>query len=190
VTLGCTLISGFIAGSFFVYLSGSQQIFEMQYGLKEEFPYIFAGLSVAIGLAVFSNAKLVIRLGMERLITYALIGFCAVSLLYVILYFSSPNPSIYVLLTFMSMQFLCIGFLFGNLRALAMQPVGHIAGIAAALTGFASTIMAVPISTFIGRFIDKTALPVFIGFTVCSGLSLLILFYLKHKNPEGLNKEV
>ncbi|MEP2935437.1 MAG: multidrug effflux MFS transporter [Gilvibacter sp.] len=188
VTIGCTLISGLIAGSFFVYLSGSQQIFEMQYGLKEEFPYIFAGLSTAIGLAVFSNAKLVLKLGMERLITMALIGFCAVSLVYALVFFNSENPSIYVLLGFMSLQFLCIGFLFGNLRALAMQPVGHIAGIAAALTGFASTIMAVPISTFIGRYIDQTALPVFVGFTVCSGLSLIILFYLKFKFPEGLSK--
>jgi DHA1 family bicyclomycin/chloramphenicol resistance-like MFS transporter len=36
---------------------------------------------------------------------------------------------------------------------MAMEPVGHIAGIAAAVTGFISTIMAVPISIFIGRFI-------------------------------------
>lgn len=188
VTLGCTLISGLMAGSFFVYLSGSQQIFELQYGLKEEFPYIFAGLSTAIGLAVFTNAKLVLKLGMERLITMALIGFCAVSLVYVILFFASDNPNIYVLLVFMSLQFLCIGFLFGNVRALAMEPVGHIAGIAAALTGFASTIMAVPISTFIGRYIDQTALPVFIGFSVCSGLSLAIMFYLKSQFPGGLSK--
>jgi len=67
--------------------------------------------------------------------------------------------------------------------------VGHIAGIAAAITGFASTIMAVPISTFIGRYIDQTALPVFVGFSICSGLSLGILFYLKHKNPQGLHKD-
>jgi DHA1 family bicyclomycin/chloramphenicol resistance-like MFS transporter len=47
---------------------------------------------------------------------------------------------------------------------MAMEPVGHIAGIAAAVTGFISTIMAVPISIFIGRFISDTALPLFVGF--------------------------
>ncbi len=188
VTIGCTLISGFIAGSFFVYLSGSQQIFQDQYGLKEAFPYIFAGLSVAIGLAVFSNASLVIRYGMERIITTALIGFFIVSITYVIVFFNTANPSIEVFLGFTAIQFLCIGFLFGNVRALAMEPVGHIAGIAAALTGFLSTIMAVPISTFIGRFLDDTAMPMFIGFAVCSFLALLILFYLKRTNPEGLSK--
>lgn len=188
VTMGCTVISGLIAGSFFVYLSGSQQIFQDQYGLKEAFPYIFAGLSIAIGIAVFSNATLVLKFGMERLITLALIGFFGISFVYVILFLFSSNPSIEVLLIFMSLQFLCIGFLFGNLRALAMEPVGHIAGIAAAITGFISTIMAVPISTFIGRYIDNTALPVFIGFSACSFIALLILFYLKHKQPEGLSE--
>nr|QVU20849.1 major facilitator superfamily (MFS) multidrug efflux protein [uncultured bacterium] len=188
VTIGCTVISGLIAGSFFVYLSGSQQIFQEQYGLKEAFPYIFAGLSIAIGLAVFSNANMVLRFGMEKLVTVALSGFFAVSLAYVLVFMGSPNPPIAVLLGFMALQFLCIGFLFGNLRALAMEPVGHIAGIAAAITGFISTIMAVPISTFIGRYLDDTALPVFVGFSLCSLVALLILFYLKRKNPQGLSK--
>ena len=187
VTIGCTVISGLIAGSFFVYLSGSQQIFQNQYGLKEAFPYIFAGLSVAIGLAVFSNATLVLRFGMERLVTVALIGFFGVSFAYVLVFFNAANPPIAVLLIFMALQFLCIGFLFGNLRALAMEPVGHIAGIAAAITGFISTIMAVPISTFIGRYLNNTALPVFVGFSICSLFGLLILFYLKKKNPQGLS---
>lgn len=188
VTIGCTVISGLIAGAFFVYLSGSQQIFQTQYGLKDAFPYIFAGLSVAIGLAVFSNATMVLRFGMERLVTVALAAFFGVSIIYVMVFLGSPNPSITVLLIFMALQFLCIGFLFGNLRALAMEPVGHIAGIAAAITGFISTIMAVPISTFIGRYLQDTAMPVFVGFSLCSLLALLILYYLKRKNPQGLSK--
>jgi len=62
---------------------------------------------------------------------------------------------------------------------MAMEPVGHIAGIAAAVTGFISTIMAVPISIFIGRFIADTALPLFIGFSICAALSIGLIVYLK-----------
>ena len=62
-----------------------------------------------------------------------------------------------------------------------MEPVGHIAGIASAITGFISTIMAVPISIFIGRYISGTALPLFVGFSICGGISLLLLFYLKRE---------
>lgn len=180
-TIGYTVISGFITGSFMVYLSSSQQIFENQYQLKNEFPLIFAGLAIAIGAAVFSNGVLVIKYGMEKLITVALLSFFIVSAIYVGLFFNDANPAVGVLILFFGLQFFSIGFLFGNVRAMAMEPVGHIAGTAAAVTGCISTIMAVPISIFIGRFITTTALPLFIGFSICSALALTLLFYLKNK---------
>jgi len=181
-TIGYTVISGFVTGSFMVYLSASQQIFHTQYGLKEEFPFIFAGLAISIGLATFLNGTLVIRFGMEKIINISIFSFFGVSLLYLILFYNTENPSVIVLLTFFAMQFFSIGFLFGNLRAMAMQPIGHIAGIGAAITGFLSTMMAVPISIYIGKFVDQRALPLFIGFLVCSFLSILIIIYIRVDN--------
>jgi len=174
-TMGYTLISGLVFGSFMVYLSGAQQIFHQQYDLKEEFPLIFAGLSIAIGLAIFSNGHLVMRFGMKKMVTTALYGFFGVALLYVLLYYCQDNPGIEILMLFFGLQFFAIGFLFGNLRALAMQPMGHIAGMAAAITGFISTIMALPISTFIGTYIEDQVWPIFLGFTLCGAISLIIL---------------
>ena len=178
-TIGYTLISGFIVGSFMVYLSTSQQIFEQQYQLKDEFPYIFGLLAIAIGSAIFLNGTLVLRFGMERLITTSLLAYFGISLVYIVLFYDTPNPGVITLLIFFAMQFFAIGFLFGNLRAMAMEPIGHIAGIGAAITGFVSTIMAVPISTFIGRFVNDSTLPLFIGFLTCAIISLVILAYLK-----------
>ncbi len=178
-TMGYTLISGFVVGSFLVYLSASQEIFQNQYGLEAEFPYIFAGLAIAIGLAIFLNGTFVLRFGMEKMVTTSLFGFFTVSVLYLLFFFNVAQPDIFILLGFFAVQFFFIGFLFGNLRALAMQPVGHIAGIAAAITGLISTLMAVPISTFIGRFVLQGTLPLFIGFSVCSLVSLCILWYVK-----------
>ena len=174
-TMGYTLISGLVFGSFMVYLGGAQQIFHQQYDLKEEFPLIFAGLSIAIGLAIFSNGHLVMRFGMKKMVTTALYGFFGVALLYVLLYYGQDNPGIEILMLFFGLQFFAIGFLFGNLRALAMQPMGHIAGMAAAITGFISTIMALPISTFIGTYIEDQVWPIFLGFTICGAISLIIL---------------
>ncbi|GAB1309170.1 multidrug effflux MFS transporter [Urechidicola sp. KH5] len=177
-TIGYTLISGFITGSFMVYLSTSQQIFELQYGMLEEFPYIFAGLAFSVGLATFLNGSWVLKIGMRRLVNIAAFSYLGVSLLYILLYPSGANPPITILLTFFGLQFFSVGFLFGNLRSLAMQPVGHIAGIAAAITGFISTLMAVPISALIGMFVVDSVLPLFIGFSVFSFLTVLILWYL------------
>jgi len=86
----------------------------------------------------------------------AVIAYASVSVLYVILFYSGQNPSIGVLMLFLALQFFSVGFLFGNLRALAMEPLGNIAGIGAAINGFLSTVLAVPIANYIGSVITFT----------------------------------
>lgn len=174
-----TLISGLITGSFMVFLSTSQYIFQVQYGLIEEFPYIFGALAFSVGLATFTNGTLVLRFGMIKLVNIFTIVFALVSLIYVAIFFGEANPSLPVLVSFFAVQFFAIGFLFGNVRSLAMQPLGHIAGIGAAINGFVSTVMAVPIATYIGGFVDTTALPLFIGFSICGLLSVILLAYMR-----------
>ena len=174
-----TLVSGFITGSFMVYLSTSQQIFQEQYNLADMFPYIFASLAISVGLATFLNSRFVVKYGMIRIAYSAAIGYAVISILYVILFSSGKNPSIYVLLGFFALQFFAVGFLFGNLRALAMQPLGHIAGIGAAINGFISTVMAVPIANYIGGFVKTSVLPLFIGFSIFGILSLSVFIILK-----------
>jgi len=174
-----TFVSGFITGSFMVYLSTSQQIFQVQYNLAELFPYIFASLAVSVGLATYLNSILVVKYGMWRIAYIGTIAYAIISVLYVVMFWSGANPSIFVLISFLAMQFFAIGFLFGNLRALAMQPIGHIAGIGAAINGFISTVMAVPIANYIGSFVTDSVLPLFIGFSIFGILSLLIFLRLK-----------
>lgn len=179
-----TLVSGFITGSFMVYLSTSQQIFQEQYNLGDLFPYIFACTALAIGSATFLNSRLVLRFGSRKLGFIAITAYFFISLLYVICFSSGVNPSIYVLIAFFLVQFFTIGLIFGNLRALAMEPLGHIAGIGAAINGFVSTIMAVPIANFIGSFVKVSVLPLFIGFSVFGFLSILVFLYLDRRDAK------
>ncbi|GGI57646.1 multidrug effflux MFS transporter [Winogradskyella haliclonae] len=171
-----TILSGLITGSFMVYLSTSQRIFEQQYDMKDEFPLIFASLAIAVGLSTFMNSQLVVKYGMRRIVNVAMLSFVLISLVYIIMFASGNNPSIEVLIGFFALQFFSIGFIFGNLRALAMEPMGHIAGIGSALNGFISTVMAVPIADYIGKFVIDSVTPLFIGFLVC-GIISLVLFY-------------
>ena len=164
-----------------VFLSSSQHIFQTQYGFVDEFPYIFGALAFSVGIATFVNGTLVVRFGMRRLVNIFTIVFTLISISYVVIFYGELNPSVYVFVPFLAIQFFATGFLFGNVRSLAMQPLGHIAGIGAAINGFVSTVMAVPIATYIGGFIDTTALPLFIGFTICGILSILLLLVVKNK---------
>ena len=182
-----TLLSGFITGSFMVYLSTSQLIFEKQYDLAEEFPLIFASLAISVGLATFMNSQLVVRFGMKRIVHISMWSFIITSLIFILIFHSGNNPSIEILITFFAIQFFTIGFLFGNLRALAMEPLGHIAGIGSALNGFISTVMAVPIANYIGSFVEDTVTPLFIGFLVCGVISIT-LFYVNARKSSSVLK--
>ncbi len=178
-TIGYTFIGGLVVGAFLGYLSLSQQIFVQQYQLKEEFPYIFGLLAFSTGIAIFINGTLVLKYGMKNLVAIALCLYLTISSVYSILFYNTQNPDVVVLLSFFILQFFAFGLIFGNIQAMAMEPIGHIAGVGAAITGFISTTMAVSISTVIGRFVSGTVLPLFIGFMICGLLSLCILLYLR-----------
>ena len=180
-TLAFTIVSGLITGSFLVYLSASQHVFEDQYGLVEEFPYIFAGLAISIGLATFLNGTLVLKYGMRKLAFTALTFFSGFAILYVFLFWNSDNPSLIVLIGFLSVQFFCLGFVWGNLRSIAMEPIGHIAGIGAAITGFISTLLSIPIAAYVGSYVQETVLPMFIGLAICGLLSLGVFAIMRRQ---------
>jgi DHA1 family bicyclomycin/chloramphenicol resistance-like MFS transporter len=180
-TVTFTFTSGFITGAFLVYLSASQHVFEDQYGLVDSFPYIFAGLAGSVGLSTFLNGTLVMRFGMRRLALMAQTAFCAIALAYVLFFYGSPNPNVVVLVIFLFAQFFCLGFLWGNFRSIAMEPIGHIAGIGAAINGFVSTILAVPIANYIGSFVQDTVWPMFVGLAICGLISLGLMLMMRRK---------
>ena len=70
--------------------------------------------------------------------------------------------------------------MWGNFRSIAMEPIGHIAGIGAAINGFVSTLLSIPIATFIGEFVKDTVWPLFAGLAIC-GLCALTIFLLVNK---------
>ena len=179
-TVTYTLVSGLVTGAFLVYLSSAQYIFEDQYGMREAFPYIFAGLAISIGASTFTNGTMVMRFGMRNLSLAATVLFSLVALCYVLFFWNKPNPNVTVLITFLFLQFFCLGFMWGNFRSIAMEPIGHIAGIGAAINGFVSTLISVPIATFIGSFLKELALPLFLGLACC-GLSAAVLIFLSRR---------
>ncbi|MDN5215846.1 multidrug effflux MFS transporter [Fulvivirgaceae bacterium BMA12] len=174
-TIIYTLVSGLMEGAFILYLSTSRQIFQDQYHLLETFPYVFAAISFVLGVATFFNGSLVLRYGMRKLVVWALYLFCFSSLIYLFLFFRSGNPRLMILLLFLFLQFLSLGFIFGNLSALAMRPIGHIAGIGAAVFTVLSTVVAVPVALLIGPHIITSVVPLFAGFLCCGLCALLLL---------------
>jgi DHA1 family bicyclomycin/chloramphenicol resistance-like MFS transporter len=176
ITMGYTIAAGLIFGAFVGYLTSAQQIFQEQYGLGRLFPFYFAVLALAIGGASLCNARLVMRYGMRRLSFGALIvsSFSAVAF-FAAAYVAEGHPALWALMAYLLLSFFCMGILFGNFNALAMEPLGHIAGVAAAVIGAVTTFISLALGTWIGQSFDGTVLPLVGGF---AGLGFAALFVM------------
>lgn len=186
--IGYTVSIGLISGAFLGYLNSAQQIFQEHYTLGERFPFYFALIALSIGIASFLNARLVLSLGMRFLVRWSLIiilGLASVTLGIAIM--TSGQLPLWLIMVYLMLTFFCVGILFGNQNALAMEPLGHLTGIGAAIVGSLSTLISIPLGTLIGQSYNGTVVPLIIGIAVLSGLSLGVVHWIK-TNPEADNE--
>jgi DHA1 family bicyclomycin/chloramphenicol resistance-like MFS transporter len=170
-----TLSSGTIFGGFLAYISSSQTLFQDIYNTGELFPMYFAMLAFSIGLASFINGNLVMRLGMRKLCTWAMIGWLVFSsVLTTLCLVYDGIPPLRQFVSVMFCAFFCIGILFGNINARAMQPLGEMAGLGAAIIGSLSSIISVPAAIFVSSFIDSSITPVALGFLGFGSVSFVL----------------
>lgn len=181
---GYTLATGLIFGAFLSYLNSAQQIFQTQYGLGRQFPLYFSALALAIGAASFLNTRLVMRYGTRSLTHGALLTISSTSIIFFgVAYTLSGNPPLWLLMLYFVIAFFCVGILFGNLNALAMQPLGHIAGVGAAVVGSLSTFISVSLGTLIGQSYNGTILPLVAGFAILGTTAIIVMQWVEYRRP-------
>ncbi len=175
-----TIASGIIFGAFIGYLCSAQQVLQIQYELGNLFSIYFGGLALAIGLSSFINAKLVMKFSMEILCIVSLLVHSMTSFLFFIyIQHLSSHPDLFTLLSYLAITFFCFGILFGNFNAIALQSLGHIAGVATSVISSMQTLISVMIGGAIGQSYDGTIQPLVFGFLLCGISTLLIIFYHK-----------
>ena len=168
-----TCLQAFAFGSLFASLSTIQQIFDTTYNKNDSFPEWFALIALISGLASFANSFFVVKVGMRKLIEIGFLIGIIFSLLLITFSFVSSIPFLLYFI-WQSSVFFMIGLMIGNLNALAMQPMGHIAGLAASIIGSISTIIGVMLAIPIGLSFDGTPTPLILGSFILSFLGLLL----------------
>ena len=171
-----TLAQGFVFGNMVAFLVSAPQIFADLYQEKERFPLFFAGLAISVGVSSVLNSRLVKRLGMMRLASIGLvimISFSSLFLAYI--FFWQGHPPLRVTMFFLSCLFFQLGFLMGNLNAMAMEPMGERAGIAATVIGGISTSISWACGTIIGQNYQKTIVPLITGWFLLSTLAFIAI---------------
>ena len=190
LALGYTIATGFVFGAFLGYLNSAQQILQQQYGLGTRFPLYFAVLATATGGASILNARLVMRHGMRRLSLGALTTLGGASLVFLgVAYNLAGHPPLAALMAYLLTTFFCIGLLFSNLNAMAMQPLGHIAGTGASVVGALSTLSSMVLGTAIGQSYNGTVIPLVAGFAVLSILAMLAMRWAEADPDTVIDRE-
>ncbi len=165
-------------GQMFALLSSAQQLFVETYGTGENFPLWFAGMALLSGSGTVLNARYVMRLGMRRIVKSAYAMQVVVSGVMTVLVYADLLPEALRFPAFFLWAvsvFFMAGVTFGNLNAMALQRMGHVAGMAASVIAAASTIGAVLIAAPVGLAYDGTARPIILATLVCSGLALWLM---------------
>lgn len=174
--VGYTLCAGLVFGVFMSYLGTSRQVFQDVYDTGVDFPYYFGAAAITIGIGAVSNAKLVMRFGMRRIAFLALLSACLLSAGFAA-YVQAIDalPPLPAFMSWLLATFTAMGFLFGNMNALAMEHLGDLAGLGAAFVGCVSTLIALTIGWLIGQGFDGGVLFLVAGFAAMTLGGLLVM---------------
>ncbi|MBV6656890.1 MAG: multidrug effflux MFS transporter [Devosiaceae bacterium] len=170
------IAAGCAFGTLLGYIVSSQQILQDLYGTGSAFALYFGLTAGFVALATIANAWLLGRYTME-LVTGVAIGiqmaWSALFLLFLLV--SDPIPPLWLWMIFITVTLFLVGMTFGNYNAIALRPLGKIAGIASSVTASLQTLFSMVVATLIGASFDMNVLPVVIGSLVMAMLGSLLM---------------
>jgi len=174
IALCYIMASTAIMGALFGFINSAQQIYLDIYDMGDLFPIMFALGGMLMAVSSFSNSRLVGRIGMRRLSHGALLGFILVTGIWLITTLIGPLPFwlFFVLFSAAMFQF---GWVGANFNAIAMEPLGHVAGTAASVQGFVSTIGSGLLGAAIGLSFDGTLTPLAAGYFILGLIALVLV---------------
>lgn len=166
----------FLIGALFGFINSVEQVFHEVFARPAVFPLAFALMAGGMSLSSLCNAWLVERMGMRALSHRALLAFIAISVLHAGVAISGHET----IITFSVLQaaaMFSFGLMSGNFNAMAMEPLGHVAGSAAALQGTISSLGGSLVGFYIGQQFNHTTVPITVGYALCGVLTLLCVLY-------------
>jgi len=169
-------------GMLFATLSSMEGIFDQTFARGESFPLWFAVIAVASMSGSILNARLVMKVGMRGMVKATYATLLATTLAYLALAASGVLGDVagfaaHILWSIV--LFAVMGLTLGNLNALAMEPLGHVAGMAASVTSAIATVVSVVLAVPVGQMFDGTQLPLLAGVALYAALALALSLLLR-----------
>ena len=172
-SIGNTVAVTLAFGALFAFISSIQQIVFDTFGAPELIGLVFACIAGPMAFSSYANSRLVMRHGSRRMLLLALAAFTLLALAHWAVA-GLFGESLWVFVVLQALTMACFGLIGANAGALAMEPLGHIAGTASSLQGVITTVGGALIGYAVGQQYDGTTLPFLAGLTLC-GLSALVV---------------
>ena len=179
MSLCYTLASTALFTALFGFINSAQQVYVGIYDAGVWFPALFAAVAGLMAVSSFLNSRLVGRLGTRRLSHGALLGFLAVTTLIFVLSLLGPIPLPLFVSLFAIAMFL-FSWIGSNFNTLAMEPLGHVAGMASSIQGFVTTLGGGTLGALIGQAFDGTVTPLAAGY-FCAAIGGLVFVLIAEK---------
>lgn len=165
----------------FTGLSCIQPIFEVTFGRGDTFHLWFGAIALMGSTSSIINAKLVERMGMRPIIKAGFLGLSCVAIVMLggYTFLENEDAKFAAFLLFVQASFFVAGLTLGNLNALALEPLGHIAGTASSVVSAVATVGGVIVAVAVGMAFDGTPLPWGGAITICAVLAYLLTNRIK-----------
>ena len=159
-------------------LSSQQGIFEQHFGRAASFPAWFAVIALCSILGSFVNSRMVVRIGMRGMVIWTYGGQLALTAVVLGLTVTGLMPEALAFPAHILWSigiFAMMGLTMGNLNAMAMEDLGHIAGFAASVITATSTVLSVLIAVPVGLAFTGTAVPLMTGVALFAALAVALM---------------
>lgn len=168
-----TLAMASFFGALFAFIGQAEQIYTGIYNIGPHFTIYFSLVAVFMAASSFANSRLVARYGAKRLSHTALLGFIAVAFVHLLLAIAYGGATPFWMYLTLFIGMMCFfGFVPTNFNAMAMEPLGRVAGVASSVLGCAQTLGGGLLGGAIGYLYNGTLIPLLAGFVSLALISL------------------
>lgn len=174
LAMGYTLSSTLCFGGLFAYVVSAQQIFQSVYDLGQWFALAFALNAGVMAVLNFANGFLVRRVGMRLISHTALIAFAVLGTIMLVVCLAG-QPSFWFTYLILAAIVGAFGLVPPNFNALAMEPLGHIAGTASSALGVITFTGGAILGGIVGQAFDGTLVPLAAAFAIFGWLATGII---------------
>jgi DHA1 family bicyclomycin/chloramphenicol resistance-like MFS transporter len=188
-SIGNTVAQTLLMGALFAFINSIQQIVFDVFSRPELIGLVFAMVAAPMTISSYANSRLVMRFGSRRLLLIALSCFTAVAAIHLAVA-ELVMEDIWLFVGLQAATMVFFGMIGANAGALAMEPLGHIAGTASSLQGTITTIGGAAIGFAIGQNFDGTTIPFLIGFSMCGVAALAVAIWANRPPSRDCRDEV